>query len=109
MRLRCGSLPPRAVPSGPAAPINPRTGRSCIGVSEMHAARFNGMDWEESRDLIGAIYGHLYAPENMTEHVWHQGDLVIWDNITFQHARGSLEGVGRRVLQRVIVGAGEAR
>jgi alpha-ketoglutarate-dependent taurine dioxygenase len=29
---------------------------------------------------------------------------VIWDNIRLQHARGPLRGVGRRVLQRVIVG-----
>jgi taurine dioxygenase len=84
---------------------NPRTGRSCLGVSEMHAARLVDMDWEESRAVLRAVYETLYAPENTTEHVWRRGDLVIWDNLTFQHARGSIEGVGRRVLQRVTVGA----
>ncbi|TAL00571.1 MAG: hypothetical protein EPO08_13150, partial [Rhodospirillaceae bacterium] len=30
----------------PTVLVNPRTGRRCIGVSEMHAARLIGMDWE---------------------------------------------------------------
>jgi taurine dioxygenase len=38
------------------------------------------------------------------EHTWCNGDIVIWDNIALQHARGSLKSAGRRVLQRVIVG-----
>ena len=84
---------------------NPRTGRFCLGVSEMHAAQLVGMDWEESRETLGAVYAHLYAPDNIVEHVWRRGDIVIWDNLTFQHARGSLDGAGRRVLQRVTVGA----
>jgi taurine dioxygenase len=90
----------------PAVRINPRTGRPCIGVSEMHAARLLGMDWEESRSLLSAVYDHLYAPENHFEHRWRVGDLVLWDNLTFQHARSSLQGVGRRVLQRVVAGVG---
>ncbi|CAN7168308.1 TauD/TfdA family dioxygenase [Phenylobacterium sp. LjRoot225] len=89
----------------PAVRLNPRTGRRCIGVSEMHTARLLDMDWEASRDLLGAVYDHLYAPGNSTEHLWRRGDIVIWDNLTLQHARGSLNGVGRRVLQRVVAGA----
>ena len=89
----------------PAVRVNPRTGRPCIGVSEMHTARLCGMEWEESRALLGAVYDHLYAPENGVEHLWRRGDIVIWDNLTLQHARGSLAGAGRRVLQRVVAGA----
>lgn len=89
----------------PAVRVNPRTGRPVIGVSEMHTARLLDVEWEESRDLLGRIYDHLYAPENSTEHLWRRGDIVIWDNLTLQHARGSLNGVGRRVLQRVVAGA----
>jgi alpha-ketoglutarate-dependent taurine dioxygenase len=71
----------------------------------MHATRIVGMDWDESHALLDEVYRYLYAPENVTEHVWRRGDLVIWDNFTFQHARGSVEGVGRRILQRVVLGA----
>ena len=91
----------------PAVRVNPRTGRHCIGASEMHTARLLGMPWEESRDLLGAVFDHLYADANTVEHFWNVGDLVVWDNLTLQHARGSLMGVGRRVLQRVVAGAAE--
>ncbi len=80
---------------------NPRSGRLCLNVNEMQTARAIGMDWAESSALMRDVYAHLYAPENVIEHVWRRGDIVIWDNLTFQHARSSIEGVGRRVLQRV--------
>lgn len=89
----------------PAVRVNPRTGRPCIGVSEMHTARLTDMDWDASRVLLGEIYDHLYAPENAVEHRWRRGDIVLWDNLTLQHARASLQGAGRRVLQRVVAGA----
>lgn len=89
----------------PAIRPNPRTGKLCVGVSEMHTARLLGLDWEESRDLLHAVYDHLYAPQNATEHRWRKGDIVLWDNFTLQHARGSLQDAGRRVLQRVVAGA----
>ena len=47
---------------------------------------------------------HCHAAERVLEHRWRTGDVVFWDNIALQHARGDLGGVGRRVLQRVIVG-----
>jgi taurine dioxygenase len=75
-----------------------------LWVSEMHAARLLGMEWEESRALLSHLFDRLYAPDNLLEHHWHQGDIVIWDNVRFQHARGPLAAVGRRILQRVIVG-----
>ena len=39
----------------------------------------------------------------MYEHRWYNGDLVIWDNIALQHARGDMSGCIPRVLQRVCV------
>jgi taurine dioxygenase len=88
----------------PSIRVHPHTGRSYIAVNEMQTARLLGMDWDDSHTLLRAVFDHLYAPANTSEHVWHKGDLVIWDNIAYQHARGSLETAGRRILQRVIVG-----
>jgi len=102
----CDLHEPHAMRRGeyPAVFTNPNTGRDCIWVSEMHAARLLGMDWEHSRAILHAVYDHLYADHNVYEHLWRRGDIVIWDNIALQHARGPLGHVGRRVLQRVIVG-----
>ena len=83
---------------------NPHNHREVVWVSELQAARVLGMEWEESRDLLHAVYDELYDEDWVFEHKWRNGDLVIWDNIGTQHTRGNLEHCGRRVLQRVIVG-----
>ncbi|MET0588464.1 MAG: TauD/TfdA family dioxygenase [Novosphingobium sp.] len=88
----------------PAINTNPHNGRNCVWVGEMQTARLLGLDWEESRDLLHEVFDHLYAPQNVLEHRWRNGDIIIWDNIALQHARGNVEGVGKRLLQRVIVG-----
>lgn len=102
----CDQIDPPAQKRGerPAILRNPHNGRDCIGVSELQAARILDMPWEDSRDLLHAVYDHLYDPSCVFEHRWRNGDFVIWDNIALQHARGSLDGCGVRVLQRVIVG-----
>lgn len=88
----------------PALYVNPHNGRTCVWVNAMQTARLLDMEWEDSRDLLHEVYGHLYAPANVYEHRWCNGDLIIWDNIALQHMRGNVEGVGKRLLQRVIVG-----
>ncbi|MFV8818643.1 TauD/TfdA dioxygenase family protein [Haliea sp. E17] len=84
---------------------NPHSGQSYLNLSEMHAAQLVGLEWADSRELLRETFDYLYAPDNIAEHIWRRGDLVIWDNRALQHARGSLAAVGRRVLQRVIVGS----
>lgn len=85
-----------------AVRVNRRTGRRFLAPSEMQTSRLTGMDRNESRALLHQLYDHLYAPENIHEHRWRVGDIVIWDNVSLQHARGPLSEVGRRVLQRVV-------
>ncbi len=87
----------------PGIVVNPHTGRRVVNVSEMHAARLIGMPWEESREVLHQVFDCLYTPENLYEHVWKMGDLLIWDNMALQHARGPQRAHGSRVLQRVIV------
>jgi taurine dioxygenase len=54
--------------------------------------------------LLHEVYDHLYAPTNVYEHRWRNGDIIIWDNIALQHMRGNIENCGKRLMQRVIVG-----
>lgn len=53
----------------------------------------------ESEALIAELFEHLYADDNVYEHRWHNGGLVIWDNL----ARPDLSGCVPRVLQRIVV------
>jgi taurine dioxygenase len=88
----------------PAIVRNPHTDRECLGISELQCARILGMSWEESRDLLHALYDEIYQPAYVLEHRWCRGDIVFWDNIALQHMRGPLHECGPRLLQRVIVG-----
>lgn len=102
----CDNPDPGALKRGvrPVVVENPHNGRKCLWVSELQTACIRAMPWEQSRDLLHAVYDRLYAPDRVLEHRWRKGDVVFWDNIGLQHARGDLGSVGRRVLQRVIVG-----
>lgn len=104
--LTCDQRDPAAQKRGikPTLYVNPHNGHTCIWVNAMQTARVLDMAWEDSRELLHEVYDQLYAPANIYEHCWHNGDLIIWDNIALQHMRGNLDGVGKRVLQRVIVG-----
>lgn len=102
----CDQRDPEALKRGirPTIYVNPHNGRPGLWVSELQTTRVLDMAWEDSRDLLHEVYDHLYAPANVHEHRWCNGDLIIWDNIALQHARGNTENAGKRLLQRVIVG-----
>lgn len=88
----------------PTTFVNPHNGRKCVWVNEMQTVKLLGMEWEQGRDLLHRVYERIYDPANVLEHRWRKGDIVIWDNIALQHARADLGEVGKRLLQRVIVG-----
>lgn len=80
------------------------TGRKALYLGKRGAGRILGMSAEESGSLLAQLWEHMTKPEFIYEHVWQQGDLVIWDNRCLVHGRGGLApSVGRRVLRRVTV------
>jgi len=80
------------------------TGVPMLCLCRMNTDRIVGLPHEEGEEIINEVFAHLYAPDNVYEHKWHNGDVVIWDNLAMQHARGPLKDVGRRTLQRVAIG-----
>jgi taurine dioxygenase len=52
-----------------------------------HTVRILGLPIAESDALLDSLFGYLYAPANVYDHRWREGDLVIWDNRTVQHCR----------------------
>jgi taurine dioxygenase len=56
----------------------------------------------ENEEFMRALHAHLYAPENVLEHPWRKGDLLLWDNLALQHARPNVQIQGpARVLRKV--------
>jgi len=82
---------------------HPGSGRPILYVNQQHSARIDGLSVQDSKALLRELFGVLYAPDNVYEHHWNNGDAVIWDNLSLQHSRGSLQRSGRRTLQRVVV------
>ena len=83
-----------------------RSGRPLLFVTEHHVEEIQGYSREESAALLGRLFAHLYAPERCYEHVWREGDLLVWDNYAIQHARPheAHPDDGRRLLQRCSFG-----
>jgi taurine dioxygenase len=75
-------------------------GRPYLFVNQAMTACIVGLPEAESEALIEELLSHLYAADEIYEHVWRTGDIVIWDNLAVQHARKPL-GPGARTLQRV--------
>jgi taurine dioxygenase len=81
----------------------PGTGRPYLFVNMQQTGLVIGLSQAESDALLEEVYGYLYAPENVYEHVWRTGDVVLWDNRAYNHARGPVTS-GVRTLHRVTVG-----
>lgn len=86
--------------------IDPITGRHAVSASPMVSERIVGVSREESDRLLDELFAVQYAPENVYEHRWRMGDLVIWSNLAFCHARSALPSTRPRTLQRVCIGQG---
>jgi taurine dioxygenase len=89
---------------------HPRTGQSLLYVSQQMTGWIEGLDPNESEALLEELFSHLYRPEVVFEHEWAEGDLVVWDNSSVQHARGNVEFEGpERTLRKVIAPKSDLR
>jgi taurine dioxygenase len=70
----------------PVIARNP-AGVETLFVCLQHTDRILGLPRSESDAILETLYEALYAPEHVYEHVWRAHDLVLWDNLTVQHAR----------------------
>lgn len=99
-------VPQHAVLRSTVKPViwrHPRTGRELLYTSQQMTARIEGLDPVESEALLDELFAHLYRPEAVLDHKWRQGDVVVWDNLALQHARGNVEIEGpERTLRKVI-------
>jgi taurine dioxygenase len=78
------------------------TNRPYLFVNQAMAALVVGLSQAESDQLLDESFSYLYADGAIYEHAWHNGDIVIWDNLAVQHARGKLSA-DPRTLQRVTI------
>ena len=87
----------------PIVVANPDTGRRAVYVSRLMSLRIEGMDAVESRAVLDAICDIVEADDNVYEHVWQPGDIIVWDNLSCVHARTDWPREQRRTLRRVTI------
>lgn len=89
----------------PVVKNHPVTGKPYLVVNEMHAAGIHGLPQGEGKTILETLFDdYLYIEDNLYEHRWETGDIIFFDNLALQHARGDLSDVGRRSLSRICVG-----
>jgi taurine dioxygenase len=80
---------------------HPRTGDPVVWANELHTDGIVGLTDEASDALLAEVFAVLYADDNVYEHRWTVGDLVLWDNVALHHGRRDIPVTEARTLQRV--------
>lgn len=105
--LRLGRMlgvDPKDIPSAvhPLVRTHPETERKALYVGHKETAQLiDGMSAAESRPLLDFLYDHSTTPDNIYRHMWHEGDVVMWDNRCTMHYAVHDYGEQERVLNRI--------
>lgn len=87
----------------PLAFRHPRSGTISLMLSPRHVDCIIGLSRAESDALIEELTAYIGLPETTYRHTWQRGDLLIWDNISFHHARTDFDPKHRRHLRRMAI------
>jgi taurine dioxygenase len=90
----------------PVVRTHPETGRKALYINAMYGEHFEDMTPEESRGLFDYLCAHCARPDFTFRHRWQDGDVLIWDNASVQHAVVSdmPEGTGRYLHRTTTIG-----
>jgi taurine dioxygenase len=83
----------------PVVRVHPETGRKALFVNELWTETIVGVSPHESDCLLRMLWDHAARPEFTMRWQWQVGDLVLWDNRSFQHY-AVRDYQGTRVLQK---------
>jgi len=82
---------------------HPYSGRTALYVNRLMSARIDEFPRDESDTILKQLLDIAEAGENVYEHVWTEGDLIMWDNFCSCHARTDFPATERRLLRRCTV------
>ena len=87
----------------PMVIAHPATARPALFVNRLMTDSIVGMPRDESEPLLERLFTHLERRDNVYEHVWRPGDVLIWDNLSTLHARTDFDPKERRALRRTAI------
>lgn len=87
----------------PVVLAHPETGVKGLYVNPGFTLGIEGMDPQESGELLATLYAHIMQPQFHYRFQWSQGALAMWDNrSTWHYALNDYQG-HRRYLNRITV------
>lgn len=87
----------------PLVVAHPETGRPLLLCDRCMSDSIVGLPRAESDALLEQLCASMERPENVYEHVWRLGDIVLWDNLATAHARTDFDSGEARMMQRTTV------
>jgi taurine dioxygenase len=87
----------------PVARTHPATGRKALYVNRLMTHHIEGLDREESEQLLGVMFDTIERADFIYEHRWRVGDLLLWDNRCSLHARRDFNPEENRWMRRVTI------
>ena len=82
---------------------NPDSGKTALYVAAQNTMWIEGVEAQESEQILSDLFTYTEDPANTYEHVWQVNDLLIWDNLACLHARTDWPDGETRMLRRCTV------
>ena len=87
----------------PIVRTHPETGANVLYVNNAFTSHIQGMDEDESKELLQALYRTASNPELQCRFRWKAGSLAFWDNRACQHFASSDYFPQVRKMERVTI------
>jgi len=84
----------------PAVIRDPGTGKPALFLGRRPRAYVVGLPLAESEALLDELWRWAFQPENVYEHRWRIGDVLIWSNYSTMHRRDEFDGSSIRRMHR---------
>ena len=71
--------------SHPIVMLHPISGRKILYANPGYTVSIDGMDKQESEELLEFLFRHQLQPQFQYAHRWAEGDVLIWDDLQTLH------------------------
>ncbi len=87
----------------PMVLTHPRNGQKSLYFDPSQTYAIDGLDDDQSADLIAHLSAHVEQPAFIQEHQWKMGDVMFWDNSRLLHSRNAFDPLHPRLAKRTTV------
>ncbi len=92
----------------PLVKTDEATGEKLLFLHEHTTAAIPGLDHDGVDALFADLMPYLNDPDIGYRHTWSPGDVLLWNNMTLQHARTDFDQSQARTIRRVPIAVSDA-